>query len=471
MHFPTFLPSELAQYTKFKTPQEVFEALKESLDDAVFFFETGCEHESWCQHEDGHELMKLLFQWLTEQFFERKLSLIHVELIANSVHGKFKVIKDFMPLDIFFQMEQEKIPANSLMFGAASDLIREIIWREGMMKRQNVIPLQNLSLAVFEYFKEYVYTGMIEFLWREKPEGILKILRRAVQWHIAGLAEFGASIFRRYFTPENVLDYLLMAHKEVLFSLKYEACSFLNKLGYKINLIPREANELDVEVEGFTEEGEEILKRITNIVTHVTCHTDVLEDKPFYEFIKKKERLIGLNLSDTKKINENLIERFPNVRDLNLSRALWINDGIMIQIIVRTAGLIHLKLVEDAQLTFRTWGALASLPQLSTLDISECWNFDDAELDLLSTSCPQLVKLTLAGCSKITDRGLLSLARHCLSLEVLSLARCNGLTKTGLLATIALCKNLQRLDIENCDLPEDTAQAVLHISPHLKIKV
>jgi hypothetical protein len=469
MQFPVFLPLELASYKKFNTPLEVFEALKSNLDDAVLFFEVGCEHESWCQQPDGKELMKLLFLWLTEMFFQRKLSLIQLELIANSVHGKYKMLEDILPLDISFKIGADSIPANSLMFGASSDLIRDIIWRQGLEKNQTVVPL-NVSPVIFEQFKEYIYTGIIEYLWKEEPKEILNVIRRAGQWHIAGLAEFSAAVFRRYFALHNVVEYLLMAHHEVLFSLKYEACSFLNKQGYGITLIPREANELDVEIEAFTDEGITILSEIGGILTHITCHSIALESEDFINLIKKKERLIGLNLADTSSIRSELIDILPNVKDLNLSNCNWVNDGVMIRIIVRTAGLIHLKLAENIQLTFRTWGALASLPQLSTLDISECRNFDDDELDLLSTSSSHLVKLLIAGCTKITDKGIITLVKHCLLLEILSVARCTQLTKTGLLVAVTLGKNLQRVDITGCGLPEDTEEMIHHINPQLKIK-
>ena len=69
-------------------------------------------------------------------------------------------------------------------------------------------------------------------------------------------------------------------------------------------------------------------------------------------------------------------------------------------------------------------------PQLSELDLDECFKVKDAGIEKLAAGCLQLSSLLL-GCFKVTDAGIAALAAGCPQLFLLTLSKCCEVTDAG----------------------------------------
>lgn len=420
MQLPTFLPIELSYCKEAKTPEEVLQTLlNHSKDDLILFFEVGCQHESWIENH-GRELMRLLFLWLTDHFFHRRLTIEQIERIPLAVQGHDSVLNSIIPLDIQFQVQGESIPANSLLFGGTSVFFRELIWAEALGKNQKILTLTHTTLPLFMHVHNFILTGDLPKLWREQPEEILQLLHQATHWNIPSLANFTAGVYKRYLNRENVMISLAMANKENLPALQKECCFFINQQQYGVTFYERGPNELGIEIEDFTENAVKAISYTIQLLTHVSIRGEAALSNECVSFFKKKKKLIGLDLSTTPRIHEGLISFFPDVQELDLSSCSWLTDELFIQIVDKTPNLVKLKLVEDAQLTFRSIGALSLLKRLAAIDLSACRYLGDEELDLLASSCPKLIELSLRACPRITDKGVQLVAKRCPFLKIIN---------------------------------------------------
>ena len=74
-------------------------------------------------------------------------------------------------------------------------------------------------------------------------------------------------------------------------------------------------------------------------------------------------------------------------------------------------------------------GALASLPYLEVLDISECASINTLSLIDIASFCPNLTTLYASGCGNIEDMGLVRLFDGCTKLTSVDLSNCQELTE------------------------------------------
>ena len=72
------------------------------------------------------------------------------------------------------------------------------------------------------------------------------------------------------------------------------------------------------------------------------------------------------------------------------------------------------------------------LPQLQSLDISECGKITDEGITALANECPQLQSLDISHCD-ITDEGIIALLNGLPQLQFLDISEC-GFTDEGIRA-------------------------------------
>ena len=211
--------------------------------------------------------------------------------------------------------------------------------------------------------------------------------------------------------------------------------------------------------------------------------------------LKKKKKLNGLDLQNTSKIASEPIEAFPDVKELNLSNCVWVDDNYLIKILEKCPSLKSLKVVEDLNVTYRGWGAFSLTPQLAFFDASECHQISNEEIDLIAVSAPQLTEIHLSHCRQIGDEGILSIAKHCnklvfldlshiqaltekgivdmatygKKLEYLNLSNCKGVTDQVVMELPSLLTSLKELEIEGCSISESVLEKVLESYPKLNI--
>ena len=186
MRLPFFATSEYSYFENFNNPQEIFAHLtSRPIEHAVTFFQIAADDETWVK-ETGGELMHLLIRWFNQQFLARKLSLHHVENIASNFQQHYLALINQQEFDIKFWIEGRILPASSLMFGASSEILRELIWKH-VEEKSSKIELK-MSGSTFEFFQEFVYTGTIDNLWKEDSEVIFDLLRESTAWQMTSLA-------------------------------------------------------------------------------------------------------------------------------------------------------------------------------------------------------------------------------------------------------------------------------------------
>ncbi|KAJ4462835.1 hypothetical protein PAPYR_26 [Paratrimastix pyriformis] len=120
--------------------------------------------------------------------------------------------------------------------------------------------------------------------------------------------------------------------------------------------------------------------------------------------------------------------------------------------------LTTLDVRASPRLTF-SYKASATLPNLTSLNLSDCVNITDGSMPLLARLCPNLSALLVAGASQLTDQGIHALCQAPFAghqLHRLDLHRCDRLTDEAVLALARYCGGLQWLR-----LPEQLTLASL----------
>ena len=144
-----------------------------------------------------------------------------------------------------------------------------------------------------------------------------------------------------------------------------------------------------------------------------------------------------------------------------------VDRGILSWLIRRNIRVISWDLqVNNAQLI-----SIANvLPQLQSLNISECGNITDAGIIALANGLPQLQFLNISGCYNITDAGIIALAKGLPQLQSLNISRCSGgnITDAGIRALASGLPQLQFLNIFGCDnITDEGIRAVASGCPQL----
>ena len=164
-------------------------------------------------------------------------------------------------------------------------------------------------------------------------------------------------------------------------------------------------------------------------------------------FTSNKE--FELDMSSTRVSGESLrdiVERFPNISEINVSYCLSLKDEDLKEI-AKLTRLKRLDLRGCNNITDAGLEAISKLAQLQWLDLYGCKKITDAGLEAIS-KLMQLQRLDLRGCDNITDAGLEAISKL-MQLQWLDLGFCNNITDAGLEA-ISKLTQLQWLDLRGC---------------------
>ncbi|CAD7077420.1 unnamed protein product [Hermetia illucens] len=144
-------------------------------------------------------------------------------------------------------------------------------------------------------------------------------------------------------------------------------------------------------------------------------------------------------------------------RDASYSKSVW--KGVEAKLHLKRpnphlfASLVRrgIKKVQILSLRRSLKEVVMSVPNLTSLNLSGCYNVSDVNLGhAFSTDLPNIKSLDLSLCKQITDSSLGRIAQHLKNLEVLELGGCCNLTNTGLLLVAWGLKKLKRLNLRSC---------------------
>ncbi|MFA5075140.1 MAG: hypothetical protein WC436_03495 [Candidatus Babeliales bacterium] len=142
---------------------------------------------------------------------------------------------------------------------------------------------------------------------------------------------------------------------------------------------------------------------------------------------------------------EQLLQRFPNIRSLDLSFCSNITDSGL-QYIANCHNLKFLDLRLCSKIKDNSiFSILQGCHELQNLSLSCCKLITDASLQFLIYGCPKLKSLFLP--RQTTDKGLQYLSQHGQHFEKLYFVGCPEITEDGLVSLISNCPNLKEINI------------------------
>ncbi len=437
-----------------KTEEEALEALKQrDLETIARFYIESCEDKTWIT-SGGDQFMKTVFSWLSKAYEEGRLDSDRAKSIALAIQKQHKALEHTIPLDIDFMIQEQEIPVSSFMFSSQSPFFRDLIKRTKTRKKRQQIEMPRIKLSFFDHIKEFVATGSIEFLWREEPKYILNFIRQAQKLGMENMVSFASQVYKRYLTNENVIPHLKLAQKEFLKELENECCAFINEQNFGLKVQNRLGEGLEMIIDHILDQGLIVFEFLKKQVTFLTCRGSVPEDSRLVFLIQSIPRLVGFDISDSSGLHEDLLASFPKVKQLSLSNCPWLDDDTLLTLLDNTPGLIKLNLSKNTQLTFRSWGGLASLTGLIHLNLSYCDQLDSDDFDLVATSCPRLSELILIF-TRVNDEALTAISRQCRGLTFLDLSDCSLIRGEGLIDLGVNIDSLSTLRLVNCRKIDD----------------
>lgn len=162
-----------------------------------------------------------------------------------------------------------------------------------------------------------------------------------------------------------------------------------------------------------------------------------------------------LDLSNCRKVRDNVVERLIGWDDPELARQGTIEDldYAIDQIGCKNLKVLHLGYCKHLTDNVMLHIANHALKRLEMLDLTRCTTITDHGFQYwLYVLFPNLKKLLLKDCTFLTDKLIIALALSCQNLEILDLNFCCALTDV-LIEVLAMgCQQLRELDMLFCGL-------------------
>ncbi|KAJ0079812.1 hypothetical protein Patl1_22337 [Pistacia atlantica] len=158
-----------------------------------------------------------------------------------------------------------------------------------------------------------------------------------------------------------------------------------------------------------------------------------------------------------------LLEKYPNVKTLDLSVCPRVNDGTISLLLSRTRNPLSwaqsLKSLNLRRATALRYKGLEMLAMacvcLESVDVSYCCGFGDREAAALSCA-GGLREVKMDKCLNVTDVGLAKIAVGCANLERLSLKWCLEISDLGIDLLCKKCQDLKFLDLSYLKVTSDS---------------
>ena len=156
--------------------------------------------------------------------------------------------------------------------------------------------------------------------------------------------------------------------------------------------------------------------------------------------------------------------------DLSAEWASHLTDAGLQSVIRRFAKAVSISLAKQGRVVTDNGVAklAAGCPQLSSLDLVECYKVTDKGVGKLTAGCLQLSSLGLGYCSEVTDAGVGKLAADCPWLSFLNLVECYKMTDKGVGKLAAGCPQLSSLNFSGCsEVTDESRDTVSRLPPRL----
>ena len=447
METPALLPKELNYTTVAVDDRNLLNMAVKIPHDFFIFFEYATEDETWS--ENHLEFMKGAIAWFTNQFFHDKLLMEKAIKIAGYICKHHLILSRVVPHNLAFDIKGEKFTFNSLLWGAASEFLRQFIRDQFRDKNRKMFELLGVDRSVFIEINEFINTGVVSQLWKKTPEEVAQVLKQADEWGLTSLSQIAQDILKRYITQESVVDDLLKAHFNG-WSLLKEACiDFINGQGAGVHFEKGDIGELFFEFKNFRRDANSIFEAVREEITHLIVSRKLTDQKEFSDIINRLPKLASLSLSGSLNFSERLMDIPESLQELKVDKCPWINNKTLKQIIEICPNLSSLSLASNVQLKYSDWTLLSKLNNLEKLDITSCRQISDQDFNIVLAACRQITHLRIGSCDNLSDAAFLAIGKYLPKLSDLDLSRLN-ISDPALIDLTINCKNLYSLDLTRC---------------------
>lgn len=492
MQLPALCDQSLFFCREAESDAALFQLLVKNPPDLINFFCTACDDETWSlEHE---EFMSAAMKWLTDAFYQDKLMMEFAQRIAQVIRPHYNVLKSIIPLNITLKLKDRDIPFNGLLYGSGSEFIRELLRRECRDKKRKVLHFEKIEFATFSPLDDYLTSGnTAELLHKDRPQ-IIKILNLTLLWQLEELSNACQDVLQKYITRENLFETLLKSHKKGRKRLLQFCFDFANnlKLGYRLE--DRGVDYLAFEFLDFNENSFDAFEALRESITHLIFSGTTAEEGDFLKVLERCPKLISIDLGRSKAFTDQMREIPVDLKELEFSGCLWLDDEKFLIFAARCPKLTSLKLGSCVKLGLESWGGLQNLVDLHQLELSRCSQIGNADISLILQATPALNVFNLEDCRSIDDEGffeltkygqqftnlnlksckiselpLIEIASHSDVLFTLNLSRCDFITDKAVVELAKNIRTLKRLDISHCEISSGTLKELKVLRPYLTV--
>lgn len=463
MRLPDLLPKKLEYCASAASLDVLYEQLIKKIEDAVLFFENALEDETWT--ERNGEFIQRLLHHFSQLSIKGNLNLILCARILTASRRHHAVLEGLIPEDVPIKLNDNEVVINNLFLQSSSGILRQIILKESSKEAFEAFFFPDLNSVDFISMREFVYTGQVRELWRRGIDELIQLLRQADAWHLEGLVQLCEESLVRYITNENVNKMLIMAYHKHWESLKQATIKFINHADSGLRLYSFKIGHLGVEFLDFSEGTLKRFDELKSIITELACSGQTAEDPLFGTVMKKVVRLFGVDISGTLKYNENFLEIPRQIESLNLSQCSWLNRDDLKDFARLCPEIQRLGLASNIQLNYVTWGELQKFRMLKYLDLSNCHQIKNEDLNIILKACGNLIELSLDNCPRINESGFFEVAKSVPHLVTLILSRC-AISDSALVEITTKCRALSTIDLSYCE--QITEKSILPLMKHAK---
>ena len=492
MQLPALVPKSLEYTSQIADDEALFKSLVKEPPDLIKFLVRAVADESWA--EEHAKFMSLALSWVTNQFFQDKLMMKFAQRLGKALRAHYSVNSSFLPMNLTLKLKDRDLQVNSLIYGASSEYVRELIRRECRDRHRSILVLKDISQHIFRVLHDFVTTGSyLDIIHLEKPQ-VYRLLRLAMLWQLDELSKACQDVLKHYITRENVFDVLLRSYLRQRVHLLLSSMEFLNSLNAGFRLEDRGIDFMVFEFKEFSTSALEAFEKLRPYITHLVASGSVPEESLFPTVIKKCPKLVCIDLSRTNQFSDNFKELPRALPELELAACLWLTNEYLEKIIEICPELTRLSLQSDVRLDAAGFGALKKLEGLRELNLTRCTQLGDPDLGIILQACPSLRTLILEDCRSLSDSGfyeiptfnhlltglnlsrtwisdlpLIEISTKCEFITSLNLTRCENLTSVGILECARNGKSLRDLIISSNNLSDESLQELHNIRPYLKV--
>lgn len=465
MKMPIFLPPELSQLANATNDIDLFAQVTTNPNRLITFLEAALDDVTWS--EQHIPLIKRLIRYITEFFYSGQLSIAGAERIKKILHTSFGVAFPYLHYDITLKINNNNYPANSLLIAAASPYFNDRI-RVLTANQEHEMNLQVDNPQSIELILNLLHKGT-EDLHRYTEEELFIALEQLPAWGLTELADQTEMQLIQYLKLSTIEESLHEARKHKWAKLEKAAVDIYNELYPGLHLIAHAPNQLtaifyDLKILTTIVQYE----KVATLVSRCQFKDRLLEDSTLETVIKMTPNLKGLDFSETTQplFNDSVLPK--KLEYLNLTRAIWLNDALFVDIVMQCSQLKHLVLQDVHWLGFESWGAISTLMNLTHLDLLGMRQLQDDAFFMIILNPGNIESINLAGCRSLTPQAFQEFIKVATGLLSLNVAK-TSFDDQCLSDAASRLYRLETINISGCKFISDRAlESFRKQKPHVR---